>query len=149
MQFAHTLEKRKVLNVLRLDFVGQRVVVFALAEATFIFRLGRSIIGQMMLVGNGLHLCGHFFDLRMGQGLNAEVVIFLKLVLDNVMATVESGNNILVKNLIARQLQKIKCADCIVALVFMCFKPLSYLFGKFVVHLRGSILIWREGSNFI
>ena len=64
MQLAHTLENRKVLNVFRLDFIRKRIVVFALAEATFIFRHGGSIIGQMMLVGNGLHLCGHFFDLR-------------------------------------------------------------------------------------
>ncbi len=44
-------------------------------------------------VGNGLHLCGHFFDLRMGQGLNAEVVIFLKLVLHEVVAAVNLCDN--------------------------------------------------------
>ena len=93
MQLAHTLKERKVLNVFRFYFVRERIVVFALAEATFIFRHGRSIIGQMMLVGNGLHLCGHFFDLRMGQGLNAEVVIFLKLVLHEVVAAVNLCDN--------------------------------------------------------
>ena len=92
MQLAHTLEKRKVLNVLRLDLIGERVVVFALAEATFIFRRGRGIIGQKMLVGNGLHLCGHFFDLRMGKGLYAEVVILLKLIVHHIVA---AGNQIM------------------------------------------------------
>ena len=36
---------------------------------------------------------GHFFDLRMGQGLNAEVVIFLKLVLHEVVAAVNLCDN--------------------------------------------------------
>ena len=43
--------------------------------------------------------------------------------------------------LIARQLQKVKSADCIVALVFVRFKPLAYLFSKFVVHKKVSLLI--------
>lgn len=101
MQLAHTLENRKVLNVFRLDFIRKRIVVFALAEATFIFRHGRGIIGQVMLVGNGLHLCGHFFDLRMGQGLNAEVVILLNLINDKVCLGRRIGNKITVHNLIA------------------------------------------------
>mgnify|MGYP007056094675 FL=1 len=73
IQLAHTLEERKVLNILPLDLVRQIVVVFTLAEATFIFRDGRGIVGQMMLVGDGRNLCGLFLDLRVCHGLNAEV----------------------------------------------------------------------------
>ena len=85
MQLAHTLEERKVLNVLRLDLVGQSIVVFALAKTTFIFRHGRSIVGQMMLVGDGLDLCGHFFDLLVSESLNTEIVVFLNLILDELV----------------------------------------------------------------
>ncbi len=127
MQLAHTLKKRKVLNVFRLDLVRQSVVVFALAEATFIFRQGRSIVGQMMLVGDGRHLRGHFLDLRVGKGLNAEVIILLKLIFYKFGFAQRIGNKITIHNLIVRQLQKGKSADSIVALVFRLFKPLLYL----------------------
>lgn len=75
-----------------------------------------------MLGNNSLDLCRHFFDLYMGQDLNAEVVIFLKLALDNVVAFIEGSNNILVENLIAQQLQKVESADGIVALRFWGFQ---------------------------
>ena len=69
------------------------------------FTLSRGLVrlcGERNVFGHdSFDLRCHFLDLRMGQGLNAEVVIFLKLILDNVTATVEGGNNILVKNLIA------------------------------------------------
>ena len=132
------MEKRQVLNVLRLDLVGQSIVVFALAKTTFIFRHGRSIVGQMMLVGDGRHLRGHFLDLRVGQGLNAEVVIFLKLVLHDIVAAVNLRDYVFIHNLIARQLQKVKSADGIVALAFGRFKPLLYLFSEFVVHKKSK-----------
>ncbi|CDE58383.1 unknown [Prevotella sp. CAG:873] len=89
-------------------------------------------------------MCGHFLDLRMGQGLNAEVVIFLKLVLHEVVAAVNLRDNVLIHYLIARQLQKVNSADCIVALVFGRFKTLSYLFGKFVVHKSVSDLVFTK-----
>lgn len=41
------------------------------------------------------------------QGLNSEVVIPLKLILNNIMALIEDGDNILVKNLVAREFQRI------------------------------------------
>ena len=98
MQLAHTLENRKVLNIFRLDFIREQVVVGAF---TFL-RLFISGSGERNMFGNnGFDLCRHFFDLCVCQVLNAEVIIFLKLILDNVVATVEGGNNILVKNLIA------------------------------------------------
>ena len=98
MQFAHTLKERKVLNVLRLDLIRQTVVV-----DTFPFRLRVGFRSKRNVFGNnGFDLSRHFLYLRMGQGLDAEVVILLKLILDNVMSFIKSGNNILVKNLIAR-----------------------------------------------
>ena len=138
MQLAHTLEKRKVLNVLRLDFVGQCVVVGALALLWLLVCFGgeRNVFGH-----DSFHLRGHFFDLRMGQGLNAEVVIFLKLIVQHIVAAVNLRDYVSVHNLIARQLQKVKSADGIVALVFGRFKPLAYLFSKFVVHYIVSCLV--------
>ena len=141
MQLAHTLEKRKVLYALRFYLVRQSVVVFALAEATLIFRHGRNIVGQMMLVDYGRHLCGHFLDLRVCQGLNTEVVILLKLILHEVVAAVNLSDYVLIYNLIARQFQKGKSAESIVALVFRLCKPLLYLFSEFVVRKSVSCLV--------
>ena len=86
------------------------------------------------VIVNGCYLRGHFLDLRVGQGLNSEVVILMKLIFDKFGFTQRIGNKITVHNLIARQLQKVKSADSIVALVFRLFKPLLYLFSEFVVH---------------
>ena len=58
----------------------------------------------------------------------------MKLIFDKFGFTQRIGNKITVHNLIARQLQKVKSADSIVALVFRLFKPLLYLFSEFVVH---------------
>lgn len=60
-----------------------------------------------------LDLLFHLLHLCMSEGLNAEVVILLKLVLDNIVAFIEGGDNILVENLVAGQLQKVKSA-CLV-----------------------------------
>ena len=89
---------------------------------------------KIFLVGDGRHLRSHFLDLRVCQGLNAEVVILLKLIFHEVVAPVNLCDYVLIHNLIARQLQKVKSADGIVALAFERFKPLLYLFSKFVVH---------------
>lgn len=81
----------------------------------------------MMLVGDGRHLRGHFLDLCVGHGLNAEAVILLKQILHEVVASVNLSDYVLIHNhLIARKFQKVKSADSIVALVFLLFKPLLY-----------------------
>lgn len=80
------------------------------------------------------HLRGHFLDLGVRESLNAEIVIFLKLILHHIVAAVNLRDYVAVQNLIARQLQKVESADGIVALGFGRFKPFLYLFGKFVVH---------------
>lgn len=131
MQLAHTLEKRKVLNVLRLDFVRQRIVVGTFALLGMLVGGGgeRNVFGH-----DSFHLRGHFLDLRMGQGLYAEVVILLKLIVHHIVAAVNLRDYVSIHNLIAGQLQKVKSADGVVALAFGRFKPLAYLFSKFVVH---------------
>lgn len=85
---------------LRFDLVGQSIVVFALAEAPFIFRHARSIVGKMLLVGDRRHLSNYFLDLRMGQGLIAEVALLLKLILHKVVMMVNL-NDFFIHNLIA------------------------------------------------
>lgn len=63
-------------------------------------------------------------DLRMDHGLNTEVVMLLKLIFHDVVTAVNLCDYILIHNLITRQLQKVKSADCIVVIVFAGFKPL-------------------------
>ena len=75
-------------------------MVFALAEAPFIFRHARSIVGKMLLVGGRRHLSNYFLDLRMGQGLIAEVALLLKLILHKVVMMVNL-NDFFIHNLIA------------------------------------------------
>ena len=147
MHFAHTLEKRKVLNVLRLDFIGQVFVVGT-------FALGRSLVrfgGERNMLGHNLfYLCRHFLDLDMGESLNAEIVVFLKLILHHIVAAVKLSNDVAIHDLIAGEFQQIECAYRVVALRFGRVKPLLYEFGKFVVHLtiktRMGLLMLRFQS---
>ena len=97
-----------------------------------------------MLGNNGLDLCRHFFDLCVCQGFNSEVVILLELVVHDIVAAVNLRDYVSIHNLIARQLQKVKSADGIVALVFGRFKPLLYLFSKFVVHKKRKFVIFTS-----
>ena len=130
MQLAHPLEDREIFNVFRLDVVGQCVVVGTFAFWLLVcFGCERYVLGH-----DSLDLLLHFLDLRTGEVGDAEVVILLKLVVHEVVAAVNLRDYVVVHNLIARQLQKVECADGIVALRFRRFEPLLDLFGKFVVH---------------
>lgn len=54
----------------------------------------------MLLVGDRRHLSNYFLDLRMGQGLIAEVALLLKLILHKVVMMVNL-NDFFIHNLIA------------------------------------------------
>ena len=95
----------------------------------------------MMFVGNGRHLRGHCLDMCVGHGLNAEVVILLKMILHEVVASVNLSDYVLIHNLIARQFQEVKRTDGVVTHGLGLFKPLLYLFSKFVVHKSVSCLV--------
>ena len=141
MQFAHTLEKRKVLNVLSLDVVRQRIVVGSFPFLRLLVGFG----GKWNMLGHdGFHLRGHFLDLRMSQGLNAEVVILLKLIVHDIVAAVNLRDYVTVHNLIARQLQEVKSAYRVVALSFWRLQPLSDKFSEFIIQ-RGVKIILAAG----
>ena len=131
MQFAHTLKERKVLNVLRFDFIRQTVVVGTFALLWLLVGGGGE---RNMLRYDFHHLFLHLLHLFVSQGLKSEVEILLQLVLHEVVAVVNLRDYVSIYNQIARQLQKVKSADGIVALRFRRFKPLLYLFSEFVVH---------------
>lgn len=61
------------------------------------------------------------------------------LILHEVVAAVNLCDYVFIHNLIARQLQKVKSADGIVALAFRRFKPLLYMLSKFVAHKKVSL----------
>ena len=98
MQLAHPLKKRQILNELRLDFIGQRVMVRTLA----FLRLLVSLCSKWnMLCNDGFYLLFHLLHLCMSQGLNTKVIIFLKLLLHARTFAVKLCNRIKVHNTIA------------------------------------------------
>ena len=105
MKIAHLLEQRKVLNKESLDFVWELLVVVALA-AMLLWVVGGSR-ERYLFLDDGIALLLHSLDYNVGQLLNPEVVIHLKLILYDVVATVKVGNDIRVENFVARQFQKV------------------------------------------
>ena len=130
MQLTHTLENGKILNVLCLDFIGQRVVVITLAGLMLIgISRKRDVFGY-----DHIDLLLHLLDLRVSEGLNTEVVVFLDLIIHKVVAAVKLSNDVAIHNLIAAELQQIESTNGVISLVARRFKPLLYEFSKFVVH---------------
>ena len=103
MQLAHTLQNGKILNVLCLDFIGQRVVVDTLAGLMLI-----GISRKRNVFGNDhIDFLLHLLDLSVSKGLNTEVVIFLDLIIHKIVAAVELSNDVAIHNLIAAEFQQI------------------------------------------
>ena len=122
MQFTHTLKNGKILNVLCLDFIGQRVVVNTLAGLMLI-----GISRKRNVFGNDhIDFLLHLLDLCVSKGLNTEVVIFLDLIIHKIVAAVELSNDVAIHNLIAAEFQQIESTNGVITLVARCFKPLLY-----------------------
>ena len=122
MQFTHTLQNGKILNVLCLDFIRQRIVVDTLAGLMLI-----GISRKRNVFGNDhIDFLLHLLDLSVSKGLNTEVVIFLDLIIHKItckvrailclhkhrrtaagimqiVAAVELSNDVAIHNLIAAE----------------------------------------------
>ena len=105
MQAPHLLHDGKVLRVESLYLYGQCIVIHAL---TFLKLL--VLGGDMMLLHDVFHLCGHLFDLLMRDLLEVELVFLAQFVLDTRCVLFGTTHEVLIHDAVVGELEHHECA---------------------------------------
>ena len=136
MEFPHLLHDAGILDIERLYFSGQRVVVGTLAGLELLslsFRRLRSRI-KLALLDDAIDLLLHGFDLLMRQLLEAILEVTLQLELDEVSMTFEIALDVTIKNLVVGKLEQERSPDFKISLFSRSIQPLLQLQCELFVH---------------